>query len=94
MSAIEFLRDVGKHFSVNAMLGKESIAARLNGDGISYTEFSYMLLQSMDYLHLYRDHGCACRSAVPTSGATSPAGWISSAASRAGSRRTASPSRW
>jgi tyrosyl-tRNA synthetase len=58
MSAIEFLRDVGKHFSVNAMLGKESIAARLNGDGISYTEFSYMLLQAMDYLHLYRDHGC------------------------------------
>ena len=59
MSAIEFLRDVGKHFSVNAMLGKESIAARLNGDGISYTEFSYMLLQAMDYLHLYRDHACA-----------------------------------
>jgi tyrosyl-tRNA synthetase len=58
MSAIEFLRDVGKHFSVNQMLGKESIAARLQGDGISYTEFSYMLLQSMDYLHLYRDHGC------------------------------------
>jgi len=58
MTAIEFLRDVGKHFSVNAMLGKESIAARLHGDGISYTEFSYMLLQSMDYLHLYRDHGC------------------------------------
>ena len=59
MSAIEFLRDVGKHFSVNAMLAKESIAARLNGDGISYTEFSYMLLQAMDYLHLYRDHDCA-----------------------------------
>ncbi len=58
MSTIEFLRDVGKHFSVNAMLSKESISARLNGDGISYTEFSYMLLQSMDYLHLYRDHGC------------------------------------
>ncbi|MEZ5186912.1 MAG: tyrosine--tRNA ligase [Candidatus Nanopelagicales bacterium] len=58
MSAIAFLRDVGKHFSVNAMLGKESIAARLQGDGISYTEFSYMLLQSMDYLHLYQDHGC------------------------------------
>jgi len=58
LSAIEFLRDVGKHFSVNAMLGKESIAARLQGDGISYTEFSYMLLQSMDYLHLYRDYGC------------------------------------
>ena len=58
LSTIEFLRDVGKHFSVNAMLAKESISARLNGDGISYTEFSYMLLQSMDYLHLYRDHGC------------------------------------
>ena len=58
MSAIEFLRDVGKHFSVNAMLGKESVSARLNADGISYTEFSYMLLQAMDFLHLYRDHGC------------------------------------
>jgi tyrosyl-tRNA synthetase len=58
MSAIEFLRDVGKHFSVNQMLSKESVAARLNGPGISYTEFSYMLLQAMDYLHLYRDHGC------------------------------------
>jgi len=58
MSAIAFLRDVGKHFSVNQMLSKESVAARLNGPGISYTEFSYMLLQAMDYLHLYRDHGC------------------------------------
>lgn len=58
MSAIEFLRDIGKHFSVNQMLAKDSVAARLNGQGISYTEFSYMLLQSMDYLHLYRDHGC------------------------------------
>jgi tyrosyl-tRNA synthetase len=58
MSAVEFLRDVGKHFSVNQMLSKESISARLNGEGISYTEFSYMLLQSMDYLHLYRDFGC------------------------------------
>lgn len=58
LSAIEFLRDIGKHFSVNQMLAKESVAARLNGPGISYTEFSYMLLQSLDYLHLYRDHGC------------------------------------
>ena len=58
MSAIEFLRDIGKHFSVNQMLAKDSVAARLNGQGISYTEFSYMLLQSMDFLHLYRDHGC------------------------------------
>lgn len=58
MSAIEFLRDIGKHFSINQMLAKDSVSARLNGSGISYTEFSYMLLQSMDFLHLYRDHGC------------------------------------
>jgi tyrosyl-tRNA synthetase len=58
LSAIDFLRDVGKHFSVNVMLGKESIAARLGGDGLSYTEFSYALLQSNDYLELYRRHGC------------------------------------
>lgn len=58
VTALEFLRDVGKHFTVNQMLGKESVSARLNGDGISYTEFSYMLLQSFDYLHLYREHGC------------------------------------
>jgi tyrosyl-tRNA synthetase len=58
MSALEFLRDVGKHFTVNQMLAKESVSARLNGDGISYTEFSYMLLQSLDYLHLYREYGC------------------------------------
>jgi len=58
MSALEFLRDVGKHFTVNQMLAKESVSSRLNGDGISYTEFSYMLLQSFDYLHLYREHGC------------------------------------
>jgi tyrosyl-tRNA synthetase len=58
LSALDFLRDVGKHFSVNVMLGKESVAARLGGDGISYTEFSYVLLQSYDYLELYRRHGC------------------------------------
>ncbi len=58
LSAIDFLREVGKHFSVNVMLGKESISARLNGEGLSYTEFSYALLQSYDYLRLYRDHGC------------------------------------
>jgi tyrosyl-tRNA synthetase len=58
LSAIDFLRDVGKHFSVNVMLGKESIAARLNADGISYTEFSYVLLQSYDYLELFRRYGC------------------------------------
>ncbi len=58
MSALEFLRDVGKHFTVNQMLGKEAVSARLNGEGISYTEFSYMLLQSYDYLHLHREFGC------------------------------------
>jgi tyrosyl-tRNA synthetase len=58
LSAIDFLRDIGKHFSVNVMLGKESISARLAGDGISFTEFSYVLLQSNDYLELFRRHGC------------------------------------
>ena len=54
---VDFLRDIGKHFSVNVMLQKESVQARLEG-GLSYTEFSYMLLQSYDFLHLYREVGC------------------------------------
>src|SRR4051812_47065379 len=58
MSALDFLRDVGKHFSVNVMLARESVSARLDGGGISYTEFSYMLLQSFDFLELFRRHGC------------------------------------
>lgn len=58
ISAIELLRDIGKHFSVNQMLAKESVASRLAGVGISYTEFSYMVLQAYDYLELYRSHGC------------------------------------
>ncbi|MFJ2651776.1 tyrosine--tRNA ligase [Streptomyces sp. NPDC087420] len=59
LSAIEFLRDIGKHFRVSRMLAKESIARRLESDeGISYTEFSYQLLQSMDFLELYRRYGC------------------------------------
>jgi tyrosyl-tRNA synthetase len=58
LSVIDFLRDIGKHFPVNVMLAKETIRARLDSGGISYTEFSYMLLQSMDYLELYRRHGC------------------------------------
>jgi tyrosyl-tRNA synthetase len=57
MSAIELLRDVGKHFSVNTMLARESVKARLE-TGISYTEFSYVLLQSYDFLELHRRHGC------------------------------------
>jgi tyrosyl-tRNA synthetase len=58
LSAIDFLRDIGKHFSVNVMLGRDSVSSRLNGEGISYTEFSYVLLQSFDYLELFRRHGC------------------------------------
>ncbi|WOC13875.1 tyrosine--tRNA ligase [Gordonia sp. MP11Mi] len=57
MSAIELLRDVGKHFSVNVMLARETVKRRLESDGISYTEFSYLLLQSNDYLQLYRRYG-------------------------------------
>jgi tyrosyl-tRNA synthetase len=55
---LDFLRDVGKHFSVNTMLGRETVKRRLDGDGMSYTEFSYLLLQSNDYLELFRRHGC------------------------------------
>ncbi|HEY3292350.1 MAG TPA: tyrosine--tRNA ligase [Candidatus Nanopelagicaceae bacterium] len=58
MSAIEFLRDIGKHFSVNQMLAKESVSARLEGGGISYTEFSYQVLQSLDFLELFRRFNC------------------------------------
>ncbi|HEX2314245.1 MAG TPA: tyrosine--tRNA ligase [Thermomonospora sp.] len=58
MSAIEFLRDIGKHFPVNRMLARETVKARLESTGMSYTEFSYVLLQSMDFLELYRRYGC------------------------------------
>jgi tyrosyl-tRNA synthetase len=56
LSTIDFLRDIGKHFPVNRMLSREVVRSRLDA-GISYTEFSYVLLQSMDFLNLYRDHG-------------------------------------
>ena len=56
LSTIDFLRDIGKHFPVNRMLARDVVRTRLES-GISYTEFSYVLLQSMDYLNLYRDHG-------------------------------------
>ena len=56
LSTIEFLRDIGKHFPVNRMLARDVVRSRLEA-GISYTEFSYVLLQSMDYLNLYRDFG-------------------------------------
>jgi len=58
LTALEFLRDIGKHFSVSRMLGKESVAARLEAGGISYTEFSYQVLQAFDYLELHRRYGC------------------------------------
>ncbi len=57
---IDFLRDVGKHFSVNQMMVRDSVKSRLSrdGEGISYTEFSYMLMQAYDFYHLCKDHGC------------------------------------
>ncbi|MEV4179239.1 tyrosine--tRNA ligase [Nonomuraea sp. NPDC049709] len=58
LSAIDFLRDIGKHFPVNRMLARESVSARLAGEGLSYTEFSYQILQSNDYLELYRRYDC------------------------------------
>ncbi|MEL6109762.1 MAG: tyrosine--tRNA ligase, partial [Planctomycetota bacterium] len=58
-SYLEFLRDVGKNFPVGAMMGKESVRARLSSEaGLSYTEFSYMLLQAYDFVYLCREHGC------------------------------------
>jgi tyrosyl-tRNA synthetase len=63
LSAIDFLRDVGKYFRVNKMIAKEAVARRLNSDaGISYTEFSYQILQGMDYLELYRRYGCVLQT--------------------------------
>lgn len=59
LGAIEFLRDVGKHFSVNVMLDRDTVRRRLDGEGISYTEFSYMLLQANDYVELQQRHGCS-----------------------------------
>ena len=60
LSALDFLRDIGKHFSVNAMIQKESVKQRIerDGSGISFTEFTYMLLQSMDFAELYKRHDC------------------------------------
>jgi len=59
LTAIEFLRDIGKHFRVGTMLKKDAVSARLNSDaGISYTEFSYQILQAMDFRQLYREYGC------------------------------------
>ena len=63
LSAIDLLRDIGKHFRVNKMLAKDAVSARLNSDlGISYTEFSYQILQGLDFLELYRRHGCTLQT--------------------------------
>jgi tyrosyl-tRNA synthetase len=63
LSALDFLRDIGKHFRVNQMVKKDAVAARLNSEeGISYTEFSYQLLQGLDYLQLFRDYGCTLQT--------------------------------
>ncbi len=63
LSAIDFLRDIGKHYRVGTMLKKDAVSARLNSDaGISYTEFSYQILQGMDYLELYRSYGCVLQT--------------------------------
>ncbi len=58
VSALDFLRDIGKHFSVNQMLSKDSVSSRLESGGISYTEFSYQVLQAFDFLELYRRYDC------------------------------------
>ncbi|WP_413353298.1 tyrosine--tRNA ligase [Microbacterium sp. 1P06AB] len=63
MSAIDFLREIGKHYRVGTMLKKDAVAARLNSDaGISYTEFSYQILQGMDYLELFRQYDCVLQT--------------------------------
>ncbi|GAA4353320.1 tyrosine--tRNA ligase [Angustibacter luteus] len=63
ISALEFLRDIGKHFRVNTMIRKDAVAARLaSEDGISYTEFSYQILQGLDYLQLFRQFGCTLQT--------------------------------
>ena len=63
ISALDFLRDIGKHFRVNQMVRKDAVAARLESqEGISYTEFSYQILQALDFLQLYREHGCTLQT--------------------------------
>jgi tyrosyl-tRNA synthetase len=63
VTALDFLRDIGKHFRVNQMIRKDAVAARLESEqGISYTEFSYQILQALDFLELYRTHGCTLQT--------------------------------
>ncbi len=76
ISIIDFLRDYGKHFNVNYMINKETVKKRLDS-GISYTEFSYMILQSLDFLHLYQEKNCRMQIGGRISGATSRPVWSS-----------------
>ena len=62
LSALDFLREIGKHFGVNRMLDREAVSVRLAGSGISYTEFSYQVLQAFDYLELHRRYGCTLQT--------------------------------
>ena len=72
MPLLDFLRDIGKHVSVPQMLGKDSVKSRLSAEsGLSFTEFSYMLLQANDFRHLHASTMLNCRWVVATSGATS-----------------------
>jgi tyrosyl-tRNA synthetase len=73
VSYLDMLRDIGKHFSVNQMIARDSVASRLEGreQGISYTEFSYMILQAYDFLHLFRNERCTVQLGGATSSGTS-----------------------
>src|SRR5512147_854928 len=64
LKLVNFLRDIGKHFSVNSMIAKESVRWRLEerGQGISFTEFTYMLLQAYDFYHLHKHYGCTAQA--------------------------------
>jgi tyrosyl-tRNA synthetase len=94
LSALDFLRDIGKHFRVNQMLKKDAVAARLASDeGISYTEFSYQILQGLDFLELYRAHGCTLQTGGQDQWGNLTAG--SDLIHKVeGSRSTSSPPRW
>ena len=81
LNYIEFLRDVGRHFSVNRMLTMDSVKLRLDREHeLSFLEFNYMCLQAYDFVELNRRYGCRCRWAAPTSGATSSPASTSAAA--------------
>ena len=91
LSVIDFLRDIGKHFPVNRMLARETVRRRLES-GISFTEFSYVLLQSMDFLTLFREHGVTLQhgGSDQWGNLTGGAGW---SGVRRAARRTRSPPR-